>query len=556
MTPSTSAPHRAPTTAATTAATSLPTTAGGVALAQVRSAVTDLAQDGRHAEAMEYALAALAAVLQKSSELELLLAKLRAAGLGKRSERTNAEQLALLLDELLKQAPQPELDPDTEAREDAALTAEIARADAASPTARRARPSWRTSEAVDREIHIHDVPASAQQCGTCGRAMRGIGHDERQILAYVPARFVVHEHQLQKYACGTCKDGVTTAAGPSTALEHRSADASLLAHVVVSKFGDHTPLTRLAGIYARSGVTIAVSTMADWVAAVADQVAPIVDALTARVQRAHVIGTDATGLKVLDPTSANNVEYGTIWCYVGDDRDVVYTYAPTGAGATGPWTFLQRRTGYVQADAASVFDRLYTGEAATAVEVGCWAHARRRLVELQPTDCRVAYPLQLIARLYRIEHLADAQQLAPSDRAALRRERSLPMLEKLKNALARAHVHEPPGSAFANATRYVLNHWTALTRFVDDGRLLLDNNGTERQLRAVALGRKNYLFAGSHDAARRAAVLYSLLRTCAQHGVPPLPYLTDVLRKLRDDVPATDLLPDRWHDVYGARDPQ
>jgi len=130
------------------------------------------------------------------------------------------------------------------------------------------------------------------------------------------------------------------------------------------------------------------------------------------------------------------------------------------------------------------------------------------------------------------------------------------VLEKLKNALARAHVHEPPGSAFANATRYVLNHWTALTRFVDDGRLLLDNHGTERQLRAVALGRKNYLFAGSHDAARRAAVLYALLRTCAQHGVPPLPYLTDVLRKLRDDGPATDLLPDRWHDVYGARDPQ
>jgi len=552
MTTSTSAPHRAQTTAAT----SLPTTAGGVALAQVRSAVTDLAQDGKYAEAVEYALAALAAVLQKSSELELLLAKLRAAGLGKRSERTNAEQLALLLDELLKQAPQPEMDPDAEAREDAALTAEIARADAASPTARRARRSWRTSAAVDRESHTHDVPAPAQQCGTCGRAMRGIGHDERQILAYVPARFVVHEHQLQKYACGTCKDGVTTAAGPISALEQRSADASLLAHVVVSKYADHTPLTRLAGIYARSGATIAVSTMADWVAAVADQVAPIVDVLAQRVQRAHVIGTDATGLKVLDPTSATNIQYGTIWCYVGDDRDVVYTYAPTGEGATGPWAFLKGRTGYVQADAASVFDRLFTGQVGSAVEVGCWAHARRRLVELQPTDCRVAYPLQLIARLYRIEHLADAQQLAPSDRAALRRERSLPMLEKLKNALARAHVHEPPGSAFAKATRYVLNHWTALTRFVDDGRLLLDNNGTERQLRAVALGRKNYLFAGSHDAARRAAVLYSLLRTCAQHGVPPLPYLTDVLRKLRDDVPATDLLPDRWHDVYGARDPQ
>jgi len=332
MTTSTASAHRAQTTAATT----LPTASGGIAPAQVRSAVEDLAKDGRHTDAMEYALAALAAVLQKSSERELLLAKLRAAGLGKRSERTNAAQRALLLDELLKQAPQADVDPEGEAREDAALTAEIARAAAASPTARRERRSWRTSVQVDREIHMHDVPASAQPCGTCKRAMRGIGHDARQILAYVPARFVVHEHQLQKYACGSCKDDVTTAVGPITALEQRSADASLLAHVVVSKYADHTPLTRLAGIYARSGATIAVSTMADWVAAVADQVAPFVEVLAERVQRAHVTGTDATGLKVLDPTSATNILYGTIWCYVGDDRDVVYTYAPKGAGATGP----------------------------------------------------------------------------------------------------------------------------------------------------------------------------------------------------------------------------
>lgn len=540
----------------TAAGTTLPKTSGDVALAQVRSAVTDLAQDGRHAEAIEYALAALATVLQQSSALELLVAKLRTAGVGKRSERTNAEQLALLLEELLKQAPHADVDPESEARADAVLTQEIAQAESASPTARRERRSWRTSEQVEREIHVHDVPMAAQQCVTCGRAKQCIGHDDRQMLAYVPARFVVHEHQLQKYACGYCKDGVTTAAEPASIVDQRSADASLLAHVVVSKYADHTPLTRLAGIYERSGATIAVSTMADWVAAVADQVAPIVDVLTQRVQRAHVIGTDATGLKVLDPTSAEHIQHGTIWCYVGDGTDVVYTYAPTGEGATGPWEFLKGRTGYVQADAASVFDRVYNGQAGTALEVGCWAHARRRLVELQPTDCRVAYPLQLIARLYRIEHLADAQTLSPPDRARLRHERSLPVLNKLQHALARAHLNEPPSSAFAKATRYVLNHWTALTRFLDDGRVLLDNNGTERQLRAVALGRKNYLFAGSHEAARRAAVLYSLVRTCAQHGVPPLPYFTDVLRKLREHVPVNDLLPDRWRDLYGAASPQ
>ena len=538
------------------ASTTLPNTSGGVALAQVRSAVADLHQDGRQVDASEYALAALAAVLQQSSALELLVAKLRMAGIGKRSERTNAEQLALLLEELLKQAPHADMDPESEARADAVLTQEIEQAELVSPTPRRARRSWRTSEQVERQVHTHDVPESAKPCVTCGREQQHIGHDDRQILEYVPARFVVHEHQLNKYACGYCKDGVTTAAGPMTVLDQRSADTSLLAHVVVSKYADHTPLTRLAGIYERSGATIAISTMADWVAAVADQVAPIVDVLAQRVQRAHVIGTDATGLKVLDPTSAAHIEHGTIWCYVGDGMDVVYTYAPTGEGATGPWEFLKGRAGYVQADAASVFDRVYNGQVGTAVEVGCWAHARRRMVELQATDCRVAYPLQLIARLYRIEHLADAKNLSPPDRAFLRQERSFPVLEKLQHALARAHLNEPPSSAFAKATRYVLNHWAALIRFLDDGRLLLDNNGTERQLRAVALGRKNYLFAGSHEAARRAAVLYSLMRTCAQHGVPPLPYFTDVLRKLREHVPVNDLLPDRWRDLYGAASPQ
>ena len=130
------------------------------------------------------------------------------------------------------------------------------------------------------------------------------------------------------------------------------------------------------------------------------------------------------------------------------------------------------------------------------------------------------------------------------------------MLERLKNALARAHRNETPISAFAKATRYVLNHWTALTRFLDDGCVHLDNNGTERALRLVAVGRKNNLFAGSHDAARRAAVLYSLLRTCAQHGVPPLPCLTDVLCQLRDGVPMPDLLSDRWRDLRATAHPQ
>ncbi len=164
-------------------------------------------------------------------------------------------------------------------------------------------------------------------------------------------------------------------------------------------------------------------------------------------------------------------------------------------------------------------------------------------------DCRVAYPLKLIARMYRIERLADARELSVDERTLLRKERSASVLEKLKRWFVLTHRSEPPSSDLAMATGYPLNHWTALTRFVDDGRLSLDNNICEQQMRAIALSRRNYLFCGSHDAARRTAVLYSLMRTCAQHNVPPLPYLTDVLRKLADGWPQKrihELLPDRW----------
>lgn len=220
-----------------------------------------------------------------------------------------------------------------------------------------------------------------------------------------------------------------------------------------------------------------------------------------------------------------------------------------GEGASGPWEFLAGRRGYIQADAATVFDRLFNGQAARAIEVGCWAHARRRFVELADTDCRVAYPLQLIRRIYRLKDLADLKQLSSDERTDFRKERSREALDKLKRWLVLTVTKEPPSSDLYRACAYCLNQWAALTRFLDDARLHLDNNLCEQQLRDIALGRKNFLFAGSHDAARRGAILYSLMRTCAQHGVAPLPYLTDVLRRLANGWKHSqldELLPDRW----------
>jgi len=537
----------------------------GATVADLRAALGPLLATGQHEEVYEFLLAAYGAMYAKKRELELLVAKLRRAG--RRSERADPGQLTMLVEQLLAlEGPSTLLDQteaELSAQADAALERELAAAEAAHATRRRDRSArqtrdWRTAETITHEVHECDVPAAVRRCGTCGGEQRAIGTDVTHTLEYVPAHFVEHEYRLAKYACPRCKDGVTTAPGPAKVLERSAADASLLADLVVSKYVDHCPLHRLHRIYGRDGIDLAVSTMADWVAGVADLVQPLVDRLAGRVQQAYVVRTDATGLRVLDPASPANIELGTVWCYVGDDRDVVFRYAPTGEGATGPWAFLAGRRGYIQADAASVFNRLYTGEVATAVEVGCFAHARRGFVALQDMDARVAYPLQLIARLYRIERLADLEERSVDARLALRRERSTRVTDKLHRWLVATIAAEPPSSALAKAVAYCLNQWTALTRFLEDGRLGLDNNLCEQQLRGIALGRRNFLFAGSHAAAHRAATLYSLMRTCAQHDVAPLPYFTDVLRKLASDEYGTDadrldeLLPDRWQPAHVA----
>jgi transposase len=523
------------------------------AVRQIRQSAQALLAEGKRDEAWDLLFSALEAVLSRNSDLEMLVAKLRRAGLRSRSEQLDPNQLSLLFDQLLQEdGADLELDPESEDQADAQLDREIEEAEQAAPGPKRKRrkreAGWKT-HGVRREIHKVELPPSERSCAQCGRERRSIGVDVTRRLEFVPAQFVEHEYHLDKYACAHCKEGVTRAVAPDQVLERSAATPSLLAHVVVSKFVDHTPLHRLHRVYERLGADIPVSTLSDWTAAVGELVEPLVERLAARVPEAYIVRTDATGLPVLDPTSPANIQRGTMWCLVGDDRDVVFRYTETGQGASGPWTFLAGRRGYIQADAASVFDRLFDGQAASAIELGCWSHARRKLVALQDVDCRVAWPLKLIARLYRIEHLADARGLGPEARAALRHHRSRSVLQKLKRWYVVTSRDEPPRSELAKAAAYAINHWTALTRFLKDGHVGLDNNLCEQQLRDIALGRRNYLFAGSHDAARRAANLYSLTRTCAQYGIPPLPYLTDVLGKLAAGWPTSrldELLPHRW----------
>ena len=514
---------------------------------------------GRADEAFELFASALGAVLRKSQDLELLVLKLQRERVGKTSERVDAEQLRLMFEQLCGQGQASQdgataaPDPEAEEREDSELRKKIEEAKKAQAKSGDDKPRGRKKRvqavAVERQIHRHELPEAERACAECGETESRIGEDVTHRLEYVPGHFVDHEHHNEKYACAKCREGVTTAPKPDQVIERSSADASVLAHVVVSKFVDHSPLHRTHNIFKRSGVSIPVSTLSDWTGAVADLLEPLVDRLAQRVRGAFVVRTDGTGLKVLDRKSPQNIERGTMWTYVGDDRDVLMRYTPTGEGATGPWEFLQGRTGYIQADAASVFDRLFNGRVASAVEVGCWAHGRRRLVALKDTDPRVAYPLLLIGRLYGIERLADARELSFEERAVLRQQLSVPVLEKIKRWLVPTLSDEPPGSALAKAAAYLFNQWEALSRFTQEGRLNLDNNICEQQLRTIALGRRNYLFCGSHQAARRAAVLYSLTRTCARHGIAPLAYLTDVLRKIAAGWTQNrieELLPGSW----------
>jgi len=277
--------------------------------------------------------------------------------------------------------------------------------------------------------------------------------------------------------------------------------------------------------------------MGDWVGQAADLLRPITDAMAKAALSAHRIHTDDTGIPIQAPGTTHK---GHVWVYVADDDHVLFRYT-TRRKSDGPREFLRGYTGYVQADAPNLYDRLF-GESAegAATEVGCWAHARRRFVEARVADKeRALIGLGFIKKLYEADRVA--QKLAPARRTAERHRLASPVLDAFKAWLDAEALVVLPKAPIADAIGYARNQWSALTRFVDDARLKLDNNDAERQLRRVALGRKNWLFAGSEEGAERACILYSLIASCKMHGVNPFDYLRDVLMRVRVH-PARDVL--------------
>jgi transposase len=433
---------------------------------------------------------------------------------GKKSEKVDASQLKLALELLGSEAAEEPVEMDS----GESLSKRERRKSRA--TGRKPLP-----KELPREVVVLDLPADERAC-SCGGEQQRIGEEVSEKLDYTPASLRVIETRRPKYACPKCHDGVKVAKAPPQAVEKSLAAEGLLAHVVVSKYADHLPLHRQEGILARHGVELSRSTLVGWVFDVSDAVSPIVEHIKLEILSTSYLQTDDTPVVVLKKLAGSFK--GRLWTYLDPlDRQVVYDATPTHERCW-PEAFLKTFRGHLQADAYKGYDALYASR--RVIEVGCWAHGRRRFKEALETDARAASMLALIQELYRVED--EASSLSPEERKGLRQAKSCAVLGCIDALRSKLQAEVLPKSPLGEALRYLDNQWQALNRFVEDGRLRIDNNGAESQLRIVAVGRKNWMFAGSLEGARRAAILYSLVQSCKLVGIDPFAYFRDVLRRL------------------------
>ena len=443
------------------------------------------------------------------------LAQLRRKQFGRSSEKLERDirQLELILESTAGAQPRPE------------------------PSAPDDRPAGKSRrkalpEHLPRETHEHGV---TEACGHCGGKVSRIGEDTSEVLEYRPASFRVIRHVRPKYGCRSCQQ-VTQAPAPSRVIARGRAGAGLLAHVAVAKFADHLPLYRQSGIYAREGVELSRSTLADWLGQVSALLAPLDAALREYVLAGAKLHGDDTPVPVQQP-GRKTTKHGRLWAYVRDDRPAGigdapaawFAYSPDRKAAR-PARHLTSYHGTLQADGYAGFNALYaTGRIR---EAGCWAHVRRKFHEVAQSDATsMAHEvLERIARLYAVED--EVRGRSVDERRVARQARAGPPLDELKSLLSRTLHGISRKSPLAQAIHYALTRWEALTRYVDDGLLEADNNAVEREIRPAVLGRKNYLFAGSDNGGERAAMFYGLLNTAKLNGLDPEAYLRHVLERI------------------------
>jgi len=461
---------------------------------------------------------------EEIERLKLLIAKLRRTQFGRKSEKLDweIEQLELKLDEL-----------EASRAQHAAASPSPMVASAVNRATKR--PRMPLPAHLPRETH--KILPKQEACPDCGGALKPLGEDVSEILERVPEHFKVIRQVRPKLACAGC-DKIVQAEAPSRPIERGIAGPGLLAHVLVSKYADHLPLYRQAEIYAREGVELDRSTMAEWVGGCSRLLEPLVEVLRRHVMSAAKLHTDDTPVPVLAP-GHGKTKTGRLWTYVRDDRPwgdatppaVWFAYTPDRKGQH-PQAHLSEFRGTLQADAYPGYEEIYKGGRVT--EAACMSHVRRPFFELYEThkSAVAKEALERIAVLYAIEE--EVRGRSAEERRAVRNERSKPLLESLKKWFEETLVKLSRKSDTTRAIRYALDRWDALTRYCYDGHLEIDNNAAERSLRTVVLGRKNYLFAGSDAGGERAATLYGLIGTAKLNGLNPEAYLREVLSRIAD----------------------
>jgi transposase len=490
-----------------------------------------------------------AEIYEKTLHIEKLkaqLAELRRARFGRSSEHLAQEagQLELALEEL--ESSEDHRQPSSE-RLSAAIRREKAERESAN---RKPLPDHLPRERIE-----HETACACPKCGST--RLRRIGTDEREVLEYVPSHFKVIVHARAKLSCRDCET-VTQAPMPSLPIERGRPGPGLLAHVLVSKYADHLPLYRQSEIYARAGVDLDRSTMAEWVGRMTALLEPLAHAIKAHTCAGEVVHADDTPVPVLDP-GRRRTKTGRLWVAVRDERpwgsavppSVFYRYAPDRKAEQAE-ALLRDCRGYLHADAYAGFNRLYEADPITGkarlIEVACWAHARRKIFEVHAaTGSHTAMALlKDIGELFMLEQKINGQ--SPEERLAVRSQYAIPMLDALKADLETALAKIGRKTSLAQAIRYALTNWRALTQYTTDGRLEISNNAAERVIRPLALGRKNWLFAGSDGGGVAAATIYTITQTAKLNGLDPEAYLRDTIARIAD-YPArriADLLPWNW----------
>ena len=443
--------------------------------------------------------------------LNLIIAKLQRRQFGRRAETLDANQLALLADPEPQEPTPPVKGP--------------------APTSQKAsKPKRKPLPAhLPRELHRHDIDQA--QCQCCGGELHFIGENVSEMLEYIPARFKVIRHIRPKWSCHHCQQ-IIQAPAPERPIPNGLAGPDLLAQVLVSKYCDHLPLHRQSQIYARDGVDLARSTLADWVGQASALLKPLVEAIHHHTVGGDTLHADDTPIPVLDP-GRGRTKTGRLWTYVRDEQPwqgtappaVWFAYTPDRRGAH-PQQHLKGFNGVVHADGFAGFNALYTSG---CTEAACMAHVRRKFYDIHEAQASpmAIHALAYIRQLYQVE--ARIRGKPPDERQARRQHEALPILAAFKGWLESTLMRVSRKSELAKAIRYTLTRWIALTRYCQDGRIEIDNNAAERAVRTIALGRKNYLFAGSDQGGERAAALYSLIGTAQLNGLDPMAYLRHVL---------------------------